>query len=170
MSSSTEPVCACCGGPLSAHDRHVRLKLPQPVLAVPKDEREGRTWGNDVLMSVRDVGDFVRVLIPIHIEDGTSLTFGAWLAVEQADLHRAYEVWWEPEYVGLELDGVLANHLPPWEDGVLGAPAQARVLDPDAVPYMVSSTDPLLSRVLTEVWPYDELANGMPDGWMPERP
>lgn len=163
------PVCACCGRPLSRYDRDVRLKLPEPVLAVPDDEREARTWGNDVLMSVREVGDFVRILIPVHIEGGTRLTFGAWLAVAQADLYRAYEVWWEPEYEGLELDGVLANRLPPWEADVLGATVRARVLHWDEVPYATSSDDPLMRRVLTEVWKHEELARGMPDGWLPER-
>lgn len=70
-------------------------------------------WGSDVMMMVRDVGAFIRVLVPIRLSGGYTVTFGAWLGVHPDDLRHAYEVWNGPEYSGLELSGRLANRLPP---------------------------------------------------------
>jgi hypothetical protein len=45
-------------------------------------------------------------------------------------------VWWEPEYRELRLSGWLANAIPPW--GMLSAPVEAVVRDPDETPYCQS--------------------------------
>ena len=147
--------CAQCGRPTDEHDRHLRFVLPEPVLSIPEHDRAANTWGNDVLMSVRDVGSFVRVLVPVHLSGGYTVTFGAWLGVHPDDLRRTYEVWNSAEYAQLELDGVLANMLPPWEDQTYGRPLRVRVRDSDEVPYATSSTDEVLQGILTEEWPHE---------------
>jgi hypothetical protein len=55
-------VCAHCGRPTEEHNRHLRFVLPEPVLEVPAEDRAARTWGNEVLMMVEEIGAFVRVL------------------------------------------------------------------------------------------------------------
>jgi hypothetical protein len=40
----TSDACSICGRPLEEHDRHVRFVLPEPVLAIPAEERQARTW------------------------------------------------------------------------------------------------------------------------------
>jgi hypothetical protein len=137
---------------VAAHERELRFLLPEPVLDVPADERAARTWGNDVLMAVEDVGAFVRILVPIRMTGRTSTNVGAWLGVDQADFNRAVEVWWDRAYRKVQLDGLLANTLPPWPERSLGAPIHAEVVDRDAVPFAVSSSDPVVQRILTEVW------------------
>jgi hypothetical protein len=129
--------------------------LPEPVLAVPAEDRAARTWGNDVLMMVHEVGAFVRVLVPVHLTGGYTVTFGAWLGVHPDDLRRAHEIWFKPEYSELELDGVLANMLPPWEDQTYRHPLRVAVRSPDEVPYAVESTDAELQHILTEEWPHE---------------
>ena len=148
--------CAECGRPLDEHNRHLRFNLPQPVLdLVPnEEERAAKTWGNDVLMQVRGVGAFVRVLVPVNLTGGYSVTFGAWLGVEPAALRRAYEVWWKPEYLELRLDGVLANMLPPWEADTYPRPLEAAPRVMDEVPYATVSSDETVTRILTEQWPH----------------
>jgi hypothetical protein len=79
---------------------------------VPANERADRAWGNDVLMEVRDVGAFVRVLVPVRLTGGYTITYGVWLGVRAEDLRRAWEVWRTPEYTDLRLAGLLANKLP----------------------------------------------------------
>src|SRR5688500_10080476 len=44
--------CPLCGRPTDSHNRHERFKLPDPVLALPDDEREARTWRTEVMMQV----------------------------------------------------------------------------------------------------------------------
>ena len=104
---------------------------------------------------VQDVGAFVRVLVPIHLSGGYTVTFGAWLGVHPDDLRRAYEIWFTPDYAGLELEGVLANMLPPWEEQTYRRPMRAKVRNPDEVPYAAGSPDEELQRILTEEWPHE---------------
>lgn len=154
-------VCASCGRPLDDHNRDIRFTYPEPVLDVPRDEREGRTWGNDVLMRVDGVGSFVRVLVPVHLTGGHSFAFGAWLGVHPDLLRKAYDVWWEPEYEDLVLEGHLANMLPPWQEQTLGRPLRATVRTADEIPYAASSSDEFLQRILTTEWSHEEVLGAL---------
>jgi len=85
--------CPTCGRALDEHDRHLRFTVPEPVLGIPEAERPARTWGNDVLMQVQDIGAFVRILVPVNLAGSYKITYGAWLSVSPDDLRRAWEVW-----------------------------------------------------------------------------
>lgn len=113
-----------------------------------------------VMMMVPTVGTFVRVLLPVQLTGGYTVTFGAWLGVHPDDLQRAFSVWTAPEYVDLRLEGRLANALPAWD--VFAVPAEAVVRDPEETPYIVHSSDELLNRVLTEAWPHEKILDGLP--------
>jgi hypothetical protein len=152
--------CPTCGRSLDAHDRHVRFQLPDPVLDVPAEQREARTWRNDVMMQVQGVGAFVRALLPVRLSAGHRVTFGVWLGVPPDELQRAFREWWTPTYVDLVLDGFLANDVRPW--GLLAKPARAVVRDPDHTPYVDSSDDDLLRQVLTDEWPHDYVLGALP--------
>jgi hypothetical protein len=149
--------CPTCGRPIDQHNRHVRLILPDPVLAVPVEEREARTWGQDPLIQVQGVGAFVRVLLPIRLTGGFTLTVGTWLAIDPAQIRSVWEEWETNSYATLELDGYLANGIPPWGESVLAAPAHAAVEEPSHNPYVQSSTHPVLSDVLAGEWPHGEV-------------
>lgn len=158
--------CTTCGRPLDAHSRHIRFRLPDPVLTLPDQERTEGTWLSDadvnssVMMQVPNLGAFIRVLLPVHLTGGNRVTFGAWLGVDPAELGRASAVWWQPEYAGLEFEGRLANALPGWD--LLAAPAQAAVLNPDETPYIVSSTDHEFNHVLCDQWPHQDVLDRLP--------
>ena len=51
------------------------------------------------------------------------------------------EIWFKAEYAELQLDGVLANLLPPWEEQTYRHPLRVAARNPDEVPYAVESTD-----------------------------
>jgi hypothetical protein len=131
--------------------------LPEPVLDVPEGERAARSWGNDVLLQVQGVGAFVRILVPVHLTGGYTVTFGAWLGVHPDHLRQAHAVWQDDAYRNLRLDGHLANMLPPWEAETLARPLTAEVRDPDSVPFAAASDDDFLQRVLTEEWPHEQV-------------
>jgi hypothetical protein len=133
----------------------MRFGLPEPVLAVPEAERAARMWGNEVLMQVEGVGSFVRILVPVKLTGGFTVTYGAWLGVDSKDLRHAWEVWLEPSYASLRLEGVLANMLPAWESQTYVKPVEAAVLNPEHVPYAVSSSDEFMQRVLEAEWPHE---------------
>jgi len=150
----TAALCPSCGRPLDEHNRHIRFGVPEPVLDVPEEERAERTWGNDVLMQVRDVGAFVRILVPVKLTGGYTVTYGAWLGVRPEDLRHAWEEWWAPSYASLRLRGLLANMLPGWESETYGKPLEAAVLDVEQVPYAVDSEDEFMRQVLQAEWPH----------------
>ena len=87
--------CGLCGRPLSTHDRHVRFRLPQPVLDGPGHDLPPGTWlshgtaEESVMMQVPHAGPFVRALLPVRLAGGYTVTFGVWAAIRPGDLQRA---------------------------------------------------------------------------------
>ena len=156
MTDAPRATCPNCGRPLDEHDRHIRFKLPEPVLAIPPEEREPQTWGNDVLMQVQKLGSFVRILVPIKLSGGYTVTYSAWLGVHPADLRHAWEVWTDKDaYPQLRLKGYLANMLPGWEMETYTKPLETAVLDPEFTPYAVDSPDDFMQRILHDEWPHE---------------
>jgi hypothetical protein len=141
----------------TATDRHLRFTLPDVVAATADREHAAGAWlshrdaRTSVMMQVPDVGAFVRSSLEVRLSDHSTVTFGVWLSVHPAALQIAHEVWDQPAYLALTIDGVLANAVPPW--GMLAAPVHAVVRDRRHTPYCESSSDPLLTRVLTHEWP-----------------
>ena len=163
----SEGLCPTCGRALDAHNRQVRFRLPDPVLNSAEQHNAPGVWLSEpdpnraVMMQVPDLGAFVRVLLPVSLEGGDTITFGTWLGVHPQDLKRAFEAWWAPTYPELELAGVIANDVKPW--GLLARPAVARVTDPDATPYVVESEDALTRDVLTRAWPHEQVIDALPE-------
>ncbi|MEV4282176.1 DUF2199 domain-containing protein [Actinoplanes xinjiangensis] len=159
-------LCHCCGQPRDTHDRHARFRLPDPVLDTRRQHRARGAWLShtnpdvSVMMQIPGVGAFVRALLPVKLTGDFSATFGVWVAVDPADLKRACAVWSEPEYQDLRLRGRLANALPLW--GLLSAPVELEVRDPEQTPYCASSSDPGLAKVLAEVWPHEDVLPAVP--------
>ncbi len=155
-----------CGGPVDAHDRQIRFLLPEPVLDTPGQERASGAWLShespeaSVMMQLPGIGAFVRALLVVRLVGSHAVTFGVWVGVDPDDLQRAFRVWWEPEYENLRLEGALANSVPPW--GLLAAPVILAVKDPEHTPYCVSSSDHLLSRVLGQEWPHEDVLKALP--------
>ena len=112
------------------------------------------------MMQVPAVGAFVRALLPVKLTGDFSATFGVWIALDPADLQRAFAVWSEPEYQNLRLHGWLANALPVW--GLLAAPVDLEVRDPEQTPYCGHSSDPELAKVLADVWPHGNVLANLP--------
>jgi hypothetical protein len=132
----------------------MRFELPEPVLSIPPEDREDRIWrGSDDLLEVREVGAFVRILVPVFLTSGAQVVFGAWMGVPRELLRRAVDVWWDDAYRWLRLEGVLANMLPPWEEQIYGTAITAEVRDERQLPYAVASPDPLMRDILTRRWP-----------------
>ena len=149
--------CERCGHETDPSDRHVRFTLPDAVLGLPDREQTAGSWmshdtaDESMMMQVPGAGNYVRVLLPIRLDDGTSITYGTWLLVEPAALHEAFSLWWSPDYARLHLSGRLANDVPP--GGVLGTAVEAVVRDEDHTPYVDSSDDELVARLLSRPQP-----------------
>ncbi len=116
---------------------------------------------SSVMLQVPGVGPFVRVLLPVTLTGGDTLTFGVWLGLQPADMHRAFAEWWAPSYPQLVLEGRIGNDVQPW--GLLAKLATAVVKNPDETPYLASSSDALTHRVLTEPRDHDEVLAALPE-------
>jgi hypothetical protein len=155
-----------CGRPVDAHDRHVRFRLPEPVLARPGQEKVPGAWlshgspETSVMMQIPSLGAFVRALLPVSLTGGHTVTYGVWAGIDPRQLQRVFTIWHEPDYQDLRLDGVLANSVRPW--GLLAAPVHLAVRDPQQTPHCAGSPDPQLSRVLTERWPHQDILDALP--------
>ena len=105
------------------------------------------------MMQIPNVGAFVRVLLPVHLFENDSLTFGTWLAIDPREgaLRSIFEIWWDDvRYAQLTLSGWLANAIPPW--GLLGAAVRTEVRDVNQTPYCADSDDDTFAHVLTDTW------------------
>lgn len=118
-------------------------------------------WQTGTMIQAEGYGAFVRALLPVRLTGGYTVTYGLWLGVHREDMHRALAQWHAPTYPELVLDGVLANAVEPW--GLLAVPAQAVVRDPEQTPYIDSSPDVLLSRVLRDDWSHEDVLPTLPD-------
>jgi len=112
------------------------------------------------MIQIPPLGSFVRALLPVSLTGGYTVTYGVWVGIEPRELQRAFEVWWEPEYTDLRLDGFLANSIQPW--GLLAVPVSLAVRDPEHTPYCSGSSDPQFLRVLNEQWPHEDVLAPLP--------
>ena len=113
-----------------------------------------------VFLEAREIGSFVRALLPVQLSGGYTVTYGVWVGVPSDELRRAFDVWFTPDYPDLVLDGLLANAVQPW--GLLGAEVRTEVRDADATPYCCSSPSADLAGVLRTVWPHEEVLPYLP--------
>jgi hypothetical protein len=85
-------ICASCGRGAQDHDRHVRFRLPDPVLATDEQDRVDGAWqsGPDsmtsVMMEIPAHGAFVRALLPVRLTGGFTVTYGLWVGIRPEDL------------------------------------------------------------------------------------
>jgi hypothetical protein len=158
--------CEVCGEPLSDHDKHVRFQLPERVLSSELQLETPGTWlshsdaSSSVMMQVPGISPYLRALLPVSLIGGHKVTFGVWVAVSPDDLHQAHATWFSEEYKDLQIEGSLANNIPPW--AVLDAPVSLRVRDTNETPYCVSSTNATLEAILTREWPAQEVLVALP--------
>jgi hypothetical protein len=112
------------------------------------------------MMQIPGIGPFVRALLVVRLTGGYAVTYGVWAGIHPDDLQRAFRVWRESEYENLRLEGALANPIPPW--GLLAAPVTLAVKDPEHTPYCVSSSDRMLSQVLSEEGSHRDILETLP--------
>ena len=145
--------CGCCGTALNDPQRmDIRLGLPDFAFDLPESAREEVNAG---LLRVEGGRCFVRCLLPVALTGGTELVFGTWMEISPVDLERTAAIWDDPSYADLVLQGTFANGIKPWGDGLLGAPVTAVVRNVSEIPYIESSEDDLLRRVLGVTWDRD---------------
>lgn len=140
----------------------IRVGRPDAVFDIPEPQRRETVRGNDFLLREERAGRFVRCLLPVSMTGGVTVTFGAWVRVDEATFDRIGTAWQSPSYPRLRFTGTFANAIRPWGSELLGAPVSAAVRDEDALPYVVAdSSAPLLSAVVTDTWDRDRVLSSL---------
>ena len=148
--------CACCGIAPDPQGKPFSITFEKPdVLFEIRDELLD-TWGDDPFFAIKDVGFFVRVILPVKLTDGFSVNFGTWLECHAEDFRRAWQTWNFPEYKDLEFEGYVGNDIAPWPR-FPHALVKATVRDMADVPYLTSSQNEVITRILAETWPHDDV-------------
>lgn len=156
----------CAGVPRTSTTGTSGSGFPDPVLHGPAQERAEGSWlshadaASSVMMQVPGAGPFIGALLPVRLTGGYTVTYGVWVGVRPEDLQRAFRVWWEPDYLDLRLNGLLANVIQPW--GLLAAPVHLAVRDPEQTPYCVSSPNAVFAGVLDDEWPHETVLATLP--------
>ena len=62
-----EQRCGMCGGPVDAHDRQIRFRLPEPVLDSPEQGRVPGAWLSHESPEASVMMQFVRALLAVRL-------------------------------------------------------------------------------------------------------
>ncbi|MFF3566023.1 DUF6348 family protein [Streptomyces sp. NPDC002574] len=151
---------ACgCGGHLDPEHPGFDLPLPYLVAELSEEERTRRVRAHTDAMIVADgVGNFLKVRLPVPLDDGRTVKYLAWAYLEAAVIEEVVARVHERTLTGHRFEGLLCNAIEPWGEDVLRAPI---VLEGQpasragAVGYceVVESGHLLLGKVLSERWP-----------------
>jgi hypothetical protein len=148
--------CSCCGIAPDPRGRPFSITFDVPDVYLEIHPELLATWGDDPFLAIKDTGFYLRVLLPVKLNDGFAVDFGTWLKVDPEVFRQAWRTWNFPEYKDLTFDGLLANRIEPWKP-TLRTRVTARVRDVDQVPYIVESTDLLGKRIVADIWPHAEV-------------
>jgi hypothetical protein len=154
-----------CGGELDPEHPGVDLPLPHPVAELPEAERAERIVQHTGAVLVADgLGSFLKVRLPVRLDDGRTLVYLAWVYLRNPDLAEVSRRARAGTLDGHRFEGVFGNAIAPWGEALLKAPVVVvgRPAGPNGgvgIPEIVESAQPLLREVLTGRWPAD-LARG----------
>jgi hypothetical protein len=149
----------CCGGELDPEHPGFELSLPHLVAELSEEERAARVRVDTGVMMVADgVGNFLKVRLPIPLDDGRTVVYLLWIYLKAEAIEEVVARVHDDTLPGHRFEGLLCNVFGPWGEEVLRAPVVLEgqpVVREGRVPYceVVESGHPLLSKVLTDRWP-----------------
>jgi hypothetical protein len=148
-------------GEMSGHGRepkprHIAITFKEPDVIYQIHKALLDTWREGPFLAIKDVGFFLRVVMPVRLTDGSIVDFGTWLEIIDEDFRTAWRTWNFPEYADLEVQGYVGNDIAPWGK-IPHALVKAAVRDVEEIPCLISCEDPLITRILEAEWPPEEV-------------
>jgi Family of unknown function (DUF6348)/Uncharacterized protein conserved in bacteria (DUF2199) len=162
------PACRC-GNALDAEHPGYAIALPHLIAELSSAERAERVRVDTGAMMVADgIGNFLRVRLPIRLEDGRTLVCLAWVYLDAPVIEEVVRRVRSRELAGHRFEGLFCNAVEPWGEGVLRAPVVlvGRPAEADAVGVceIVESSHPLMTTVLEQRWPAAVVLGGRDGG------
>lgn len=148
-----------CGGHLDPERPGFDLPLPHLIAELPDDERARRVRvDTGAIMIAEDVGNFLKVRLPVQLEDGRTVVYLVWIYLQASALDEFVKRVHSKAVEGHRFEGLLCNAVGPWGDKLLRAPVVLggqRFNENGSLRYcdVVESSHPLLKQVLHDRWP-----------------
>ena len=139
-------LCSVCGKDHPVENIEKAFRLPDVIFQLAEDEREDRAKIGSNFCALDDSRVFVRGLIPVPIQGkNDTYCWGVWAEVAWDTYSELYNTWDDEDCSGFEdLEGVIANALPTYED-TIGLPVRI-VRQPDSRPLFYVIADHSLKR------------------------
>ncbi|MEV7170437.1 DUF6348 family protein [Streptomyces sp. NPDC093224] len=155
--------CGCggcdCGGALDPEHPGFAHPLPHLIGELsPAEQAERVTVDTGAVMVARGVGNFLKVRLPIRLDDGRTVVHLAWVGLAAEVIEDYTRRVHDGTLEGHRFEGRLGNAIEPWGEELLQAPVllggQRETADGSIRPSEVlDSEHPLLARILHEAWP-----------------
>ena len=155
----THGAACACGGHLDPEHPGFDLALPHLVAELSEAERRRRVKSDTgAIIIAEGVGNFLKVRLPIRLDDGRTVVYLAWVYLKAAVIDDFVQRVRDDNLAGYRFEGLLCNAIGPWGEDVLRSPVVLggqRINEDGSVRHseVLESSDPLLSKVLTETWP-----------------
>jgi hypothetical protein len=110
----TEFACSDCGKVHSPDELELVFLRPDPIVAMPKEQREARAKETNDLCSIELDRFFVRTTLPLPVSDRSKeYNLGVWAELSKEAFFRVIELWDEANQdVEPSFSATLANHIP----------------------------------------------------------
>lgn len=148
-----------CGGHLDPEHPGFDLPLPHLIAELTDEERARRVRvDTGVVMVANGVGNFLKVRLPIQLEDGRTVVYLAWIYLDAPVIDEYTKRVNDKTLAGYRFEGLFCNAVGPWGEDLLRAPVVLggqRFDEDGSVRYseVLESSHPLLNQVLKERWP-----------------
>jgi hypothetical protein len=164
-SDSHADSCAChgadceCGGRIDPEHPGFAIELPYLVQELSPAERAERIQvDTGAMMVVKGEGNFLKVRLPIQLEDGRTLVYLAWVVLRAEDIEEVIRRVHDGTLPGHRFPGLFCNIIEPWGKTLLRASVTVEGRQPSqpgtvGIPEIVASTDHALKKVLAKRWP-----------------
>ena len=166
--AAMEP-CECCGIAPDPQGKPFSITFEQPDVVFDIAPELLQTWGGDPFLAIKDVGFFLRVLLPVTLTDGFAVEFGTWLEIDSEDFRQAWQTWNFPEYAEYSVEGYLANTIAPW-DQFRHSLVKAVVRDQAGVPVVTAGGNEDVATILDTTWPHAKVLTPYAELLRPETP
>jgi hypothetical protein len=148
-----------CGGELDPERPGFELTLPHLVAELSAADRARRVRVDTGAMMVVDgVGNFLKVRLPIRLNDGRTVNYLVWIYVKADVIEQYVERVHAKTLDGYRFEGLLCNGIEPWGDDLLKASVVLggqRNNEDGSIhnSEVIETAHPLLRKVMKERWP-----------------
>ncbi|MFS8101956.1 hypothetical protein LFM09_32990 [Lentzea alba] len=147
-------ICHCCGDELSADNLAWDFVQPDDFANLSAKQRaKAITFESRVFIVAEGFGAATRVILPISLDTGHTVTLGVWVAPHDPDTMTRTAREGGAAWVGYRFTGTLLNAVEPWPE-VIHTELTAQGFADGELARVVDAENPLLQRVLTEKWPH----------------